>query len=524
MSNCVSFHTQLASIMEVLANAAVAEICKLVDDGYAVLRLEVSESRIENKALKRKLQMMEMRLARDASVKIRPDRTELCSALRQAARDEGSFPGAQRVFSKHTDRVLTRDGEADVTAADADGAATHPVVTWDECIDLEEERTDSLPVKEEKQEEESEPLKGLHGEIVDLGADGGRRSPAAVVQTGRGRGTDELTDSEQHRTRRSVWECADTEEGRTDSVLIKEESVEEDRDPQGEMNSREERVLDSSSDGDEAAKPANHVEDHRAVWEAGGLEAEPRGRGVCGASVRGGAECVLYEGLEGPAGTVFSQGGGEGDSTGAGGPVCLYGMGTGPQGPLCPPELLPSAEDSAASLGALDWRAEPVLIASKLCLPPPPQAPADPFHGSGPSDGGYGGLQGGSAPPRGGGGGREKRFFCSFCGKGFSFPKQVEIHQRVHTGEKPFSCAQCRQRFSHSGNLKRHQRVHTGEKPFSCTLCEKRFSHLHQLKMHQRIHTGERPFACAHCGKRFSERSYLRIHQQRSHSGVYSVR
>uniref|UniRef100_A0AAZ3QAU5 C2H2-type domain-containing protein n=1 Tax=Oncorhynchus tshawytscha TaxID=74940 RepID=A0AAZ3QAU5_ONCTS len=41
-------------------------------------------------------------------------------------------------------------------------------------------------------------------------------------------------------------------------------------------------------------------------------------------------------------------------------------------------------------------------------------------------------------------GGKEKCFPCSFCGKVFSFPKQVELHQgmhtvsacRVHTGDK----------------------------------------------------------------------------------------
>ncbi|XP_045062001.1 zinc finger protein 250-like [Coregonus clupeaformis] len=103
------------------------------------------------------------------------------------------------------------------------------------------------------------------------------------------------------------------------------------------------------------------------------------------------------------------------------------------------------------------------------------------------------------------------------CGKAFSFPKQVEIHQRKHTVEKPFGCHLCRASFSHLFNLKRHQRVHTGEKPFSCPQCEKRFSHQHQLKMHLKVHTGERPFACTHCGKRFSERSYLRIHQQKVH-------
>jgi uncharacterized Zn-finger protein len=89
-------------------------------------------------------------------------------------------------------------------------------------------------------------------------------------------------------------------------------------------------------------------------------------------------------------------------------------------------------------------------------------------------------------------GGKEKRFLCPFCGKAFSFPKQVEIHQRMHTGEKPFGCHLCLASFSDSSNLKRHQRVHTGEKPFTCPQCEKKFSHQHHLKKHLKVHTGER--------------------------------
>eukprot|EP00064_Thunnus_orientalis_P015113 superscaffoldBa00002744_g15162 len=45
--------------MEVLANAAVAEICQLVDDGFDTLRLEISRSQRENLALKSRLRLME---------------------------------------------------------------------------------------------------------------------------------------------------------------------------------------------------------------------------------------------------------------------------------------------------------------------------------------------------------------------------------------------------------------------------------------------------------------------------------
>ncbi|XP_014050853.2 zinc finger protein 3-like [Salmo salar] len=109
-------------------------------------------------------------------------------------------------------------------------------------------------------------------------------------------------------------------------------------------------------------------------------------------------------------------------------------------------------------------------------------------------------------------GGKEKRFPCSFCGKAFSFPKQVEIHQRMHTGEKPFSCHLCQASFSHSSNLNRHQRVHTGVKPFSCTQCHMCFTQAGHMKRHQRVHTGEKPFSCPQCERKFSRQNQLKMH------------
>ncbi|CDQ57629.1 unnamed protein product [Oncorhynchus mykiss] len=96
--------------------------------------------------------------------------------------------------------------------------------------------------------------------------------------------------------------------------------------------------------------------------------------------------------------------------------------------------------------------------------------------------------------------GKEKCFLCLFCGKTFRFPKQLENHQRMHTGEKEFG-APLYCDFFHQHHLKGHHRVHSGGKPYSCQQWEKRISRQDQLKMHLKVHMGEG--------------SYLRIHQQK---------
>ena len=62
MSNDINFHTQLTSIMDILTKAAVAEITKLVDESYAVLRFQVYRCQNEKDLLKRKLQLAEREL------------------------------------------------------------------------------------------------------------------------------------------------------------------------------------------------------------------------------------------------------------------------------------------------------------------------------------------------------------------------------------------------------------------------------------------------------------------------------
>lgn len=65
MSNCTDFNSQISAVMEVLANAAVVEICKVVNKGYAVLRLEVTRTKRENESLKSKLKSIELLLSQD---------------------------------------------------------------------------------------------------------------------------------------------------------------------------------------------------------------------------------------------------------------------------------------------------------------------------------------------------------------------------------------------------------------------------------------------------------------------------
>ncbi|XP_020342869.1 gastrula zinc finger protein 5-1-like [Oncorhynchus kisutch] len=512
MTNCnvMVFHTQIASIMEVLASAAVADVCKLVDDDYAVFRLEITQSQKENRALRRKLQLLELKVARERAertmqqrvVTSRPRIVKIPDRYKEMARGEGHLTGGHRSFVKPVgDNTWTDDQP--ITVDEGSGTSTQHVIV----IESADAKAAGPGVR---------GVDPQHSRDIQTGAAVAMEDPA--------------TTPAQPSSRHSITEVSGTR-----NAILRSES---------ETLTVTQRLLHTGSD------------DRSDTERLGRLGCPPAP----------GSEYLLYGNR-----SLVNSHRNSGDALETGNDQsCSYAIEMDPGNISLDLETHtdPSREDwnryssSVYSEGCIDKKGED-LVADELTVkvegdvPPTWNAACaglsqgrdfldysletnlnvvthsplhvlrdrDPVSTSiAPCD-----LQGrvlfdqvlnsndrARAQTQGGGAtlgnSKEKRFLCMFCSKGFSCTQKVEIHQRIHTGVKPFSCTQCHMRFAQAGHLKRHQRVHTGVKPFSCTQCQMRFAQAGDLKRHQRVHSGEKPFSCQMCEKRFSRQHQLKMH------------
>ncbi|XP_052321087.1 uncharacterized protein LOC118395481 [Oncorhynchus keta] len=209
MANCMVYHTQIASIMEVLANAAVAEICKLVDDDYAVIRLEMSQSQKENRAMRRKLQLLELKIARERAERVlasRPSSVKILDRYRGMAKGEGHLTGGHRGLAKPAGHNTWRDDQP-ITVDEGSGTSTQHIIVI--------ESADAEAVGPGVKQERSEGKELQHSRDIQTGTAAGVASPIATE--------DSTTAPAQPRTRRSITE----EEEGPEVLLVKEEGCEE---------------------------------------------------------------------------------------------------------------------------------------------------------------------------------------------------------------------------------------------------------------------------------------------------------
>uniref|UniRef100_A0AAZ3S670 C2H2-type domain-containing protein n=1 Tax=Oncorhynchus tshawytscha TaxID=74940 RepID=A0AAZ3S670_ONCTS len=578
MANCMVFHTQIASIMEVLANAAVADICKLVDDDYAVFRLEITQSQKENRALRRKLQLLELKTARERAertmrervVASRPSSVKIIDRYRGIARGEGNLTGGHRSFVKPAGHNTWRDDQP-ITVDEGSGTSTQHVIM------IESAEAESPGVKLDRSEVEEDQR---HSRDIKTGGTG-----ALPVAT-------EDPAPAQPRTRHSITE----EEEGPEVLLVKEEGWEEGLgNPEGTMVMEDNQTTPPPEPTEEPAEQhrTTHSLTESAVhedllisgvdgwrhWtsEAAGhtpwpristLDQEPSlflpelepGPNREGQRLHHHTEHNQWTGglnNLNPGGHQRDRGSSQGsslqprpfssqsqcrDEAGPGAdrdrdrPSCSYDTNTtmsmmnreGHPG-LQPSQTVVSEPLGGSLTGSLSSPSGSHLMPNDWVHRRPgsslPQLP----HGyptntdrvrMGVHHKRY--LAYNTAPnlnntqtmARGQGGSSKTNDLRVVAPASTSSGSQ-RGKQRIRTdADKPYACPTCGKRFSEANYVKQHQTVHTKERPFKCKLCYKSFSFLSNLIRHRGVHNEEEPFSCTQCHMHFAHAGNLKRHQR----------
>nr|XP_046182007.1 zinc finger protein 624-like isoform X3 [Oncorhynchus gorbuscha] len=523
MANCMVFHTQIASIMEVLANAAVAEICKLVDDDYAVFRVEISQSQKENRGLRRKLQLLELKVARERAERTirervlasRPSSVKILDRYRGMARGEGHLTGGHRSFVKPAGHNAWRDDQP-ISIDEGSGISTQHVIVI-ESADAEAAGPGGSSLVKQEMTEGDDPRHsrdiqtGAVAEVAPLLA---TEDPAATPQPrnrrsiteeeegpevllvkeegceeslGNPEGTMVMEDNqttpppepteeptEQHRTTYSLTESVDTEDVKPDLLLIKEETIKdgpERIDLRSGLKMGEQGGWLEANRGDCVTILDSQTQMGAAKGPGDNITEQARTRGDI-------LESTVHKDL-----LISSVAGGRDWTSEVAGHKPWPRIRIMDQEPsLFLPESDPGPKRSR--LMPSDW-------VHKRPGPGPGSSLPQLLHGY-PTNTAHNSNNTQTMTR----GGSSKTNHLSVVGPASTSPGVIGSQRGRQSirgdADKPYACPTCGKRFAQSNYVKMHQTVHTKEKPFKCKLCYKSFSFLTNLTRHKSVHNGEK--------------------------------
>ncbi|TDH16615.1 hypothetical protein EPR50_G00022110 [Perca flavescens] len=465
MSTAMDFHSQIASIMEVLANAAVAEICKVVDDGYAVVHLEMSRSQKENEVLRRKIKLLELHIARYRAERVKGSEGSLCSRFagvrllnrqNRASLAGPSLQGRTRFLNRDPG---TPQSVQKIQPINLDRGPDQEVVTTTktESAEPEEEVGELLIVKVEGTMET-----GATNHEGPVDACTATALPAALPDAGR-RSETEVSGSDVTFV---VDRTAETDSSSSDAAESDVRAWE--REPPSSDASLApscdalpascDDVMDGRGDEKAALDTSESSLSDVVVIDGGGVSQQWEWSAVDQTQREAGRG-----GHENTTSTTIQCAGLESAGHGS----------VQVQSSVQAWSVLPRDDTPRTSSGA-----------TTLSINSSVSHQFNSVHHS-----------------------HHKPFSSSF---------HLAFYHAV-TMERPYGCTSCTKRFFLESDLQKHMARHTREKPFTCTLCGKSFVCQSQLEIHRNVHTGERPFSCSVCNRRFSHPSNLKRHQKIQH-------
>nr|XP_020473338.1 zinc finger and SCAN domain-containing protein 2-like [Monopterus albus] len=435
MSPAAGFHAQLASIMEVLANTAVAEICELVDSGYSG-GPPGAGSRKENEVLRRKLRLMELRTARANALRVAATASSTASPHASGrAHHQGNEPRRIRRPQDHPGEVVlssvcpqappSDSGQepTQVTAAAGESAnlVTEVIKVEDDDESPDQDNGFCCVVDEEMTETEA-PAPLTNQQAPDEGGGSSRSWMSSEVSSTSMSVQKSLATSQRPET--SSYDCLVYE------VQLQHGSHSTQNPPSEDPSCS--YVLSNSA----------------SVSADSGSSSFRFAVGDVRLSV---AECQQRAPV--PAGQPQLPG--RKEATDRPGTVSRRGGWRHQDGV--------SREDSGGKSFVCNCCGKTLACLKNLKT--------------------HMRVHTG-----------EKPFICALCGKRFSDSSNLKRHQSVHTGEKRYGCVHCGKRFAQSGSLKVHMTVHTDCKQFRCSYCGKTFISGSHLRRHITVHGGEKRF------------------------------
>ncbi|XP_016346608.1 zinc finger protein 397-like isoform X6 [Sinocyclocheilus anshuiensis] len=457
MANIITFQTQIASVVEVLANAAVAEICKLVEDSYTELQLEISQTQKENNLLKKKLKVIEIR----------------DSFYRRAnkLRNESTALTKTGVHERASGRISVKIASLSNEGGDADETARSNLQPERLDQSVENDEPDILLIKEERAGNERCEQSETETETTENHTQYGAGVFVTVHR-------DNFIDQD------TVQHCHQESNGMRPDLL-------EDETP--EINDIGETTMERCCDGD--AETNLQPVPSFPSWVSRRLDATTNHPSYAESECNRGPSVNQY--------LMYRR---------SADPMCSYATPVDSNGLSMPDmegHLTHSDEGNNISQSersrftpsfSFKQSDSPQMqrkdkFICKHCGKAFSQPSTFLVHQK---------LHN-----------RERLHHCTLCGKRFSQASSLKRHHSIHRGEKPFRCVHCGKQFADQSNLKKHVTVHTGEKPYGCNLCGKMFNQSSNLKTHMRIHTREKPFGCDRCGRMFAHKYILVKHQQR---------